>query len=105
MLIQMQDSAHDKHHIFRVLNFAVDIFGHEKSVDFDVLVAACLLHDIGREEQSEDVENRCHAEIGGDMAYNYLLSGKWTVQKAMHVKECIASHRYRQRNPPNSIEA
>ena len=105
MLIQMQESAHDKHHIYRVLNFAMDIYSHEKPVDFDVLVAACLLHDIGREKQSEDVENRCHAEIGGDMAYDFLISRKWTTQKAAHAKECIASHRYRKGNPPNSIEA
>ena len=26
MLSQMQDSAHDKHHVYRVLNAAIDIY-------------------------------------------------------------------------------
>jgi len=102
---QMQDSAHDKHHIYRVLNSAVDIYGHEDSVDFDVLVAACLLHDIGREQQFADLENTCHAEIGSKMAYEYLLSLEWPNDKALHVKECIASHRFRKNCKPQSIEA
>ena len=104
MLSQMQDSTHDKYHIYRVLNAAMDIYNYENPVDFDVLVAACLLHDIGREKQFAD-EKLCHAQIGGDMAYNFLLSRKWSEQKALHVKQCISSHRYRGNNPPKSIEA
>ena len=34
MLSQMQDSAHDKHHIYRVLNAALDISNYETAVDF-----------------------------------------------------------------------
>ena len=43
----MQDSAHDMEHIYRVLYTALDIADHEKDVDYDVLICACLLHDIG----------------------------------------------------------
>ena len=105
MLNLMQDSAHDRHHIYRVLNAALDIAKHIEECDTDVLIAACLLHDIGREKQFEDIENICHAEVGGDMAYDYLLSQKWEIQKALHVKECISTHRYRNNNTPQSIEA
>ena len=103
MISQMTDSAHDKHHVYRVLNFAMDIYEHENSVDFDVLVAACLLHDVGRERQF--IENICHAQIGSEMAYDFLISQNWTTEKAAHTKDCISSHRYRGNNKPNSIEA
>jgi len=104
MLSQMRDSAHDKYHIYRVLNAALDISGYEVAVDPDVLIAACLLHDIGRERQFQNM-NLCHALLGGDMAYEYLIGRKWSEGKAEHVKKCIASHRYRGDNPPESIEA
>jgi len=105
MLSQMQDSAHDKHHIYRVLNSALDIASYEDIKDMDVLLASCLLHDIGRERQFVDLEALCHAQVGGEMAYDFLISQKWTAQKAFHVKECISSHRYRGDNLPQSIEA
>ena len=105
MKSQMQDSAHDKHHVYRVLNSALDIYEHENAVDFDILVAACLLHDIGREQQFASTENLCHAEIGGDTAYDFLLSLNWTPEKASHVKDCISTHRFRGNSTPESIEA
>ncbi|MCL2564626.1 MAG: HD domain-containing protein [Defluviitaleaceae bacterium] len=107
MLKQMEnaDMAHDRHHIHRVLNAALDIYKHEDPVDFDVLVAACLLHDIGREKQFDDLEKHCHAKIGSEMAYGFLLSIGWSKEKAAHVKDCIASHRYRVNIQPQTIEA
>jgi len=104
MLTQMQDAAHDRHHVYRVLNAALDIAGHEGGVNMDVLVAACLLHDIGREAQAADLE-LCHAQIGGQMAFAFLVSQGWAEPKAQHVRECITSHRYRGDNQPQSMEA
>ena len=104
MLSQMRDSAHDKYHIYRVLNAALDISNYESNVDSDVLIAACLLHDIGREQQFKDL-NLCHAQIGSEMAYEYLTERNWCEVKAVHVKKCISSHRYRNDNPPESLEA
>ena len=104
MHTHMQDSAHDRHHVYRVLNGALDIAKHEHPVDMDVLVAACLLHDIGRERQFVNPE-LCHAQVGGKMAYDFLLSQGWPAAKALHVKECIQAHRYRSHAPPQSIEA
>ena len=43
MLSCMEDSAHDKEHIYRVLYAALDIAGTEKDVDMDVLITACLM--------------------------------------------------------------
>ena len=104
MLEKMLDSAHDKHHVYRVLNSALDIASQISEVNFDVLISACLLHDIGRETQFTNLE-LCHAQIGGDMAYDFLLTKNWSAQKASHVKECISTHRYRKDNFPDSIEA
>jgi len=104
MLNQMKDSAHDKHHIYRVLNAAVDIAKYENSVSMDILITACLLHDIGRSAQAENPE-LCHAQVGAEMAYAFLLEQEWPQEKAWHVRDCISSHRYRGDNLPASIEA
>ena len=104
MRSQMQDSAHDRYHVYRVLNAALDIASHIEKTDTDVLIAACLLHDIGRDEQSSDLK-LCHAVIGGKKAYGFLVSLKWPEEKALHVKECISTHRFRKGKAPQSIEA
>ena len=67
MLLCMKDSAHDKEHVYRVLYVALDIAREEKEVDYDVLISACLLHDIARQEQNENPE-LCHAEVGAEKA-------------------------------------
>lgn len=46
MLSCMEDSAHDKEHIYRVLYNALDIASYETNVDYDVLICACLLYRI-----------------------------------------------------------
>lgn len=103
MLSLMNDSAHDSDHIYRVLNYALDI-GQSEDIDMDVLLAAALLHDIGRDAQFED-KNLCHAEVGADMAYDFLISLGWSKDQADHVKACIYTHRYRSDRPPVSLEA
>ena len=104
MLHKMQDSAHDKHHIYRVLNAAKDIAAHEPDADMDILITACLLHDIGRDEQA-NTPGSCHAQIGGKMAYDFLLTQNWPPEHAIHVRHCISTHRFRGNNPPRTIEA
>lgn len=104
MLSCMEDCAHDKEHIYRVLYHALDIAKTEPDVDYDVLITACLLHDIGRKEQYEN-PGVCHAIIGGDKAYFFLKENGFEEPYALHVKQCIQSHRYRQNNFPQSLEA
>ena len=65
-----KDSAHDKEHIYRVLNHAL-ILAKNYDVNMDILVAACLLHDIGRPAQFADPK-QCHAKVGSNMAYDFL---------------------------------
>ncbi len=100
----MSDAAHDREHIYRVLYTALDIAAHEEGVNRDILIAACLLHDIGRKEQFENPALD-HAQIGSEKAYRFLLGRGWTEADARWAADAIAAHRYRSGNPPKTIEA
>lgn len=104
MLSCMGDSAHDKEHIYRVLYNALEIAGTQQDVDYDVLICACLLHDIGRKEQFENPQ-LCHAQVGSEKAYRYLLDHGFEEDFAAQVRHCILTHRYRNNNIPETIEA
>lgn len=99
----MNDSVHDYQHIYRVLYMSLDI-AKEHDIDEDVLVAASLLHDIGRDAEYKDATCN-HAIVGADMAFEFLVGLGWNEDRANCVKDCIASHRYRKEHPPKSVEA
>lgn len=98
------DSAHDTEHIYRVLNNALVIAAEEKDVDYDVLISACLLHDIGRPDQIANPK-LCHAAVGSERAYQFLLDSGFSPAVATHVRDCIRTHRFRKNDPPQSLEA
>ncbi|MDE6750540.1 MAG: HD domain-containing protein [Lachnospiraceae bacterium] len=104
MLTCMEDSAHDKEHVYRVLYNALEIAKSEDGVDYDVLIASCLLHDIGRKEQFEN-PSLCHAIVGSKKAYDFLIEHGFEIGFAERVKHCIQTHRYRNNNQPQSLEA
>ena len=106
MLSSMEDSAHDREHVYRVLFGALEIAKAEKEsrVDYDVLIASCLLHDIGRKEQFENPA-LCHAAVGGNKAYDFLLRHGFPAEYAEKVRHCIRTHRYRKNEQPESLEA
>ena len=104
MLSNMKDTAHDKNHIYRVLYVALDIAKHEPSVDYDILICSCLLHDIGRQDQLEK-PHLCHAKVGSQKAYQFLLSNGFDISFAESVQSCILSHRFRSTNLPESLES
>lgn len=104
MLSSMEDSAHDKEHIYRVLYNALEIAKEEKGVDYDVLVTACLLHDIGRKDQFENPE-LCHAAAGSEKAYGFLKENGFAEGFSRSVEHCIRTHRFRRSMQPESLEA
>ncbi|MDE5951901.1 MAG: HD domain-containing protein [Acetatifactor sp.] len=104
MLSCMGDSAHDKEHIYRVLYSALEIAQAEQDVDYDVLICACLLHDVGRREQFDN-PSLCHAQVGAEKAYRYLMEQGFEESFAARVRHCILAHRYRNNNVPETIEA
>jgi uncharacterized protein len=104
MTDSMGDSAHDAEHVHLVLHIALECAAYEQNVDTDVLIAACLLHDIARKAQNAN-PFICHAQLGGEMAYQFLMADGWDEEKARHVQQCILTHRYRSASPPETLEA
>ncbi|MBQ9531700.1 MAG: HD domain-containing protein [Eubacterium sp.] len=104
MLSCMDNNAHDKEHIYRVLYTALEIAQSEREANADILIAACLLHDIGRREQFENPEI-CHAKIGAKKAFSFLIANGFNEEFSTKVASCINSHRFRGDNAPDSIEA
>ncbi len=100
----MSDSADDMEHVYRVLYNAQEIASECGGVDYDVLVSACLLHDIARAEQLAD-SSICHALYGGEKAYSFLVENGFDEDFAGRVRHCIQTHRYRGGNEPQTIEA
>lgn len=96
--------GHDFQHSYRVLGTALEIAKHEENIDYDVLITACILHDIGRAEELQN-SNLCHAKIGAQKAYEFLLKNNWSEKKADHVKNCILTHRGSSDTTPESTEA
>ena len=77
-----EDGVHGREHIYRVLYNGLEIAKTEENVDYDVLTAACLLHDIGK---SVDFEMEgSHIQIGVDIAKKYKET-----EKVVHA---IAAH-------------
>lgn len=100
----MYDSAHDKEHVYRVLGNAMVIAQAEQDVNYDALICACLLHDIGRADQLAD-PSLCHAQVGAQKAQAYLLEQGYDAAFADHVADCIRTHRFRKNAQPESLEA
>ena len=104
MLECARDSAHDREHIYRVLYTARHIAEFCENVDTDILITACLLHDIARGEQLQNPEI-CHAEKGAEKAYEFLTANGFETDFAKKVSECILTHRFRNDRQPRSTEA
>lgn len=100
----MRDAAHDREHVMRVLGYAMTIAESEPSVDRDLLITACLLHDIGRAAQFRD-PSLDHAAVGADMARDWLVSRGYSSEFAEKVRLAIRSHRYRTGGRAETIEA
>ncbi|MFV0400893.1 MAG: HD domain-containing protein [Oscillospiraceae bacterium] len=101
---KMNDSSHDFLHIYRVLYAALEIAQAHDDIDYDILIAACLLHDVGRAAQTENLELD-HAEIGAEMSVEFLTGVGWSKERAEAVSDCVYTHRHRKNREPGSMEA
>ncbi|HBA36660.1 TPA: phosphohydrolase [Candidatus Falkowbacteria bacterium] len=98
------NGCHDWTHVERVCSLAMNI-GRKEKADLSVLMAACLLHDIGRKEEMASRGKFCHAEKGAEMANKILQRYKLDQNTMDNILHCIISHRYRNNNIPKTIEA
>ncbi len=96
--------CHDWTHVERVHNLALNI-GKQEKADLSVLAVACWLHDIGRKAEMKSRGKFCHAEKGSELARKILLKHKINQDIIDNVAHCIISHRYRNQNIPQTIEA
>ena len=100
----MDECAHDREHVYRVLYNALQIAESEPGTDYDILIAACMLHDIGRQDQTNDPA-LCHAAVGAEKARTFLLDNGFGASFAECVHHCILTHRFRKNLQPQSLEA
>lgn len=96
--------AHDFSHIERVLNLALKIGAHE-GADLRIIGIAALFHDIGRKSEEESGGVICHALASSEMTTRILSDLHEDTEQIKAICECIATHRFRDNNPPRSIEA
>ncbi len=96
--------AHDFSHIERVLNLALKI-GAREGADLRIVAIAALFHDIGRRAEEESGGIICHAAASSEMTAGILSDLGEDPNQMKAICECIATHRFRDNNPPRSIEA
>lgn len=104
MLECMDDTVHDRLHVYRVVHYAAQIADKTPGADFSIVIAAALLHDIGRPEEKRD-SAVCHALAGSIKAEEFLLSRGYGTGFSRQVSQCILSHRHKKGVPPKSLEA
>ncbi len=96
--------CHDWTHVERVRVLALHI-GRQEGADLQILEIATLLHDTGRKEEMDKQGKICHAELGTQIAEKILASIKLGSQQRKNILHCIATHRFRRGNAPQTIEA
>lgn len=99
-----EGGCHGPDHSERVHATALYI-GRQMNANLKVLSAAALLHDIGRQHETENQGRLCHAAIGAGMAKKILTDFDLEPQIIEEISHCIATHRYRGDAVPVSLEA
>jgi len=95
--------THDWHHVLRVYNLSQHI-GRKEGADMRILAFAAYLHDVGRCYEEEDI-SICHAEKGCEIARGIMERIGMPKDFMEPVLHCILTHRFRNNNVPETIEA
>jgi uncharacterized protein len=110
-LCRMAESYHDgmggchgPDHTERVHKTVLHI-GRIMDASLDILSAAALLHDIGRQYETEKQGGICHAEKGAELAKEILQKLEFSEAFIAEVIHCIETHRYRGDKVPETLEA
>ncbi|MFH1839623.1 MAG: HD domain-containing protein [Nanoarchaeota archaeon] len=81
-------TGHCKDHSLRVLKIALDIADSIENVDYDVLAAACILHDISY--STGEVNN--HAIKSSEMVGPILVKARFSDDRITKIKQAIIRH-------------
>ena len=87
-----------KHHILIVKKCALDL-AEQLGGNKEIIELAVLFHD-----STVSDENKDHNITGATNAENFLQSENYPEEKIQHVKDCILTHRFRDKIP-ESLEA
>jgi len=101
---QKVSGCHDWTHVERVRILALKI-GKKENADLRILELAALLHDIHKPAEMRSKGKFCHAEKGAITARKILEKYGVGENVANNVAHCIVSHRTRNNNIPETIEA
>ncbi len=96
--------SHDFTHIERVFRLSLTI-GRSENANLEILGIAALFHDIAREEENASGGLICHAAASAERTRNLLKARELEPAKIDAICACIATHRFRDHNDPQTIEA
>jgi uncharacterized protein len=96
-----EDASHDFDHIQRVLALAETIQLQEGG-DLPTIWAAVAFHDLGQERERRFGGD--HAQIGAEIAAEYLSNSRFPQQALVAVQEAIREHRQTGKGMPGSLE-
>jgi len=103
-ILNQAKGSHDFEHTMRVYHLCEHI-GSVEGADMFILRLAALLHDIARPLQDKSKGKLCHAKEGAIVAGKILVSLGVDVNVINEVKHCIETHRFRNDDVPETIEA
>lgn len=99
-----EGGSHGPDHSERVFQTAMAI-GEAMAARVDILAAAALLHDIGRNKERTSRGKICHADKGAAMARPLLEQLGYCKDDIDAICHCIRAHRFRGKIQPKSLEA
>jgi uncharacterized protein len=97
-------SSHGWDHVQRVRTLAL-LIGRAEGARLDVVEAAALLHDVGRQAEEDSGGTLCHARLGAEEAGRFLAGLGLERDLVEAVVHCVASHRFRDERSPGTLEA
>ena len=103
-LLKKSPRCHDWDHTRRVLSNARRLAAMEKKCDARIVELAALLHDVARGDEMAIKGKICHAQRGAELTAAILKKEGFTKKTIARVTACVARHRYRGANPPQTIE-
>jgi len=101
---EQEGGSHGPDHSERVYFLALTL-GREVNARLDILAAAALLHDIGRQHETKSRGQICHAQKSAELAGPILEELGFTGEDITSIQHCIRTHRFRGQEEPKTLEA